>query len=88
MNQQNKKTASSNTPMLNHKTKNMILFGGAVAASYFVDVPSTLAQNTPVDLLKTEVDKLPTIYTLLVPTVIGAAVFAMGMALVKRIVYA
>jgi hypothetical protein len=46
-----------------------------------------LAQTTPVDQLETETEKLNDVYDSIVPVAVGAAVFAIGMILIKRIAF-
>lgn len=46
------------------------------------------ADATPVDDLETEAAKVTDVYAAVVPVAVGAAVFGIGMAIIKRVAFA
>lgn len=61
-----------------------IALGSALALSL---TTSVVAQTTPVDDLEAETTKLTDVYDDIVPVAVGAAVFGIGMALIKRVAF-
>ena len=69
------KISRSDAVFLSVLTAGLVLCSGAYA------------QNSPIDDLETETAKLTDVYDSIVPVAVGAAVFSVGMMMIKRVAF-
>jgi len=62
----------------------LIFLSGLTAA---IVVASPVLATSPIDDLQTETDKLSDVYDDIVPVAVGAAVFSIGMMMIKRVAF-
>ena len=64
-----------------------VVAGSVLALGVVAIAPKVNAQTTPVDQLKTEVNKLSDVYDQVLPVAIGAMAFSIGAVIIKRIAF-